>query len=160
MKLDAPTIIVMLVLGWFVLFNPDLSKLSINNLIPSSTTTVTIKEPSADVKEKVQPVKDAVSKFSPDERKALVSFYHDGSIILAGDPNVSRTYGQFRTAYIDAGKTMFTRLDLKKHDTDEKFGKIIDGVLMKELGNVNKTLSAEDRTKLVNILDGIAWACN
>lgn len=149
------------VLGYVLFVNPDVGNLKLDKLLHlgGKTPVVTpIVEPSAELKTLVEPVVKAI-KAGPNAKvdgKLIGNFYTDGAEVIGKDPNVSRTTMALRNAHMDAGQLMFTRLGIKGKYPG--LSEAIEKVFMDTLGNTNRTLSQEDRDKLVKAMQAIAWA--
>ena len=127
--------------------------------IGGGSSVVRVETPSAELRALVSNVSSVLAKDGAGaaDRIALGNFYRDAATIIAADPNVARTTGQFRSAYIDAGSTMFTRLNLKKKY--DGLASAIEQPIQTVIKLDNRPLTEQDRQGLKKILEAIAWAC-
>lgn len=151
-------IIAALLLAAFGVFGmPSLPKFSV--AVPSS---VVVREPSEAMKSTVKPVVRAVSKMSAIDRLWLKTIYSNAAKVVAADgvvePQVIVTTEGLRAIHVAILKFIWRGMAENPPGEYEGLSEAIEGAVDEVLGEDQRSLAPELRSKAVEVFDAIAWA--
>lgn len=119
---------------------------------PKPDDTVTIVEPSMELKTLVQPIVD--EDISSEDAALMGAFFEELASVVANDSEFIQTTGQFRTFNVTAGGLNFNKQLKNKY---ENLGENIDAAIMEAIGKESVSMDDEKRSDLTEVLMAVAW---
>ncbi len=130
--------------------------------IPTTVTTISVREPSSEMKTAVQPVVRVVKDMSPLDRLWLQNVYLNCARVVAADgivdePTVTTTSG-LRAVHVAVLAFIWKGMANNAPGKYRGLSEAIDGVLAEVIGDESQQLTPEKRQKAVDLYEAIAWA--
>lgn len=102
-------------------------------------------------------MKRIVAAVEPTSDADLAEFYRDFADVIARDTDVIKTTGHIRECHIRSGKLRFQKTG--KQDETVGLGDKVDAAIAEAIGKPNVTLTPELRSRAVEVMKALAWAC-
>lgn len=135
--------------------------------VPSAPTfnqvqSISIREPSSEMKNAVQPVVKIAKDMSPIDRLWLQNVYLNCARVVAADgiveePTVTTT-DSLRAVHVAVLGFIWKGMANNSPGKYRGLSEAIDGVLSGVIGDESQQLTAEKRQKAVDLYEAIAWA--
>ena len=130
--------------------------------IPSGKPPVALVEPSAEMRESVQPVVRVASRMSIVDRLWLQHIYSNTAKVVevdgeVGEPVVT-SLSSLRAVHVAVLKFVWRGLADNKPNKYEGLSKAIDSAIESALGAEEGPMTPELRKKAVEVYEAIAWA--
>lgn len=129
---------------------------------PTTTQTQSVQEPDANMKAQVQEVVQVVRTMNPVDRLWLMGIYSNAARVVRADgeekePVISSTES-LRSLHVAVLKCVWKTLAEASPGKYPGLREAIEGVFVKEIGDVQRAMTPDLREKAAKMLDAIAWA--
>lgn len=129
---------------------------------PRPASSVSVSEPSREMKAVVKPVVRVVSKMSAIDRLWLKTIYANAAKVVAADglvdPQVIRTTEGLRAVHVAILKFIWRGMADNKPGEYEGLSEAIEAPVGEVVGGEQRNLTPELRAKAAEVFDAIAWA--